>query len=128
MFFVILLGGVQATINTLPDIMDVGDDIASAIRSGNASRLSTYFSSTVNLSVPGNDGAFSKSQAEIIMGDFFKKYPPSSFTVSNQGSSAGGSLYTLGTYVSGNIQFRTYFLIKNMGTSYQLQILKFEQN
>lgn len=128
MFFVILLGGVQATNNTLPDILDVGDDIASAIRAGNASRLSDYFSSTVNLSVPGNDGSFSKSQAEIIMSDFFKKYPPSSFTVSNQGSSAGGSLYTLGTYVSGNSQFRTYFLIKNMGTSYQLQILKFEQN
>lgn len=128
LFFVFLLGGVQATDETLPDIQDVGDDIAAAIRAGNASRLGDLFSSTVNLSVPGNDGSFSKAQAEIIMNDFFKKYPPSSFSVTNQGSSAGGSLYTVGTYVSGKSTFRTYYLIKNFGSSFQLQILKFEQD
>lgn len=108
-------------------LTDAGDDIASAIREGDASKLAAWFASTIELSVPGKKGSYSKTQAEMIMREFFKTYPPTSFTITAEGKSAAYSLYVIGTYVSNSKTFKTYYLIRRTDTGYTLHILKFEE-
>jgi Domain of unknown function (DUF4783) len=119
------------TSKAVPDtIMALTEDISpainNAIKNGNAGNLSAYFNTTIQVSVPGKKGTFGKSQAEFIIKDFFTKYPPSSFTINNQGNSSSTSSYYIGTYVSGKKSFRTYYTIKKISGKEVIHVLKFE--
>ncbi len=106
---------------------DIISDIGSAIKSGNAANVSKYFHSSVDLTVPSGEGSYSKSQAELILKNFFTKNPPSSFAIKHQGASNDGSLFAIGTYTSGALSYRTYFLVKKIGDSYLIHQLEFEE-
>jgi len=126
---IIILLAITTTISAsflLHQPNDIIADIGNAIKTGNATTVSKYFNSTLDLMVPGNDGTYSKSQAELILKDFFSKNPPKSFTISHQGSSNDGSLYAIGNYVTDSGSFRTYFLLKKMNAGYLIQKLEFE--
>jgi len=132
-FFILILGFVCLTAypakKDLPDIPsfnEINDKITDAIRSGNASQLAECFAPTVQLSVPGKKGDFSRTQAEIILRDFFAKYPPSSFSVNSEGKSSGSNFYVLGAYVSGSVTFKVYYVIQRSDSDITLHILKFE--
>jgi hypothetical protein len=105
---------------------DIIADIGTAIKSGNAANVSKYFNSTLDLTTPDNEGTYSKTQAELILKDFFTKNTPDSFTINHNGSSNDGSLYAIGTYVSKGNSFRAYFLLKKADTSYLIQKLEFD--
>ena len=103
---------------------DIQAGVSEAIRTGNAKMLANYFNSTIELTVPEHEGNFSKNQAELIIKSFFAKYTPKTFTINNNGTSKGGSCYFIGTLVTTNGTFRTYYLIKNIsGTNYIQQLL-----
>ena len=110
----------------IPDLLEVNDKISDAIRSGDASKLAECFAPTIQLSVPGKKGDFSRTQAEVIMRDFFSQYPPSSFTVNSEGKTSGTNFYTLGAYVSGSVRFKVYYVIQKADSEITLHILKFE--
>ncbi len=105
---------------------DIISDIANAIKNGNSADVAKYFNTTVDLSIPDNEGAYSKTQAELILKDFFTKNPPTSFTVNHNGSSNDNSLYAIGTYTAKSGSYRTYFLLKKSGTDYLIEKLEFE--
>jgi hypothetical protein len=109
--------------NTSEDIIS---EISAAIKSGNAANVSKYFNTTIDLTVPSGEGTFSKTQAEQILKDFFTKNPPKTFTINHQGASNDGSLFAIGTYVSGSTSYRSYFLLKKVAAGYCIQQLEFE--
>lgn len=107
---------------------DIFDDISSAIRSGNAKQLATFFNNTVDLTLRNQEDVYGKSQAEIIMKDFFAKNTPSNFAIKHQGTSKEGARYVIGnlsTTQGGN--YRTYFLLRMIGGKYFIQELRFEE-
>ncbi len=107
----------------------IENGIIAAIQKGNSSELAKYFNSSIDLDVPGNDGTFSKKQAEIIIKDLFKKYPPKSFTIKQSGSSNDGSKFSIGIYTSTNNKIlRTYYLIKKVSGNYTIHMLQFEED
>jgi len=108
--------------------IDIIDEVATAIKSGDVSNVAKYFNSTLDLTVPDNEGTYSKAQAAMILKEFFSKNPPNSFLLNHQGSSNDGSLYAIGTYTSGIGAYRTYFLLKKSGATYLIQKLEFETN
>ena len=127
---ILILLAITTTISASLIIFNSNDiiaDIGNSIKSGNASSVSKYFNSTLDMTTPDNEGTYSKTQAELILKDFFTKNLPASFTINHQGSSNDGSLYAIGTYVSGTSSFRTYFLLKKVNTSYLIQKLEFEK-
>jgi hypothetical protein len=91
----------------------IPDEIISGIRSGNSTRLAKYFNQNVELAVLDNESVSSKSQAQQIVNDFFKKYPPLKFSIIHQGGK-GDSNYAIGTLETQNGKFRVYFLIKTV--------------
>jgi len=110
------------------ELPGISENIASAIRSGNSKLLTTYFNSTIEITLPGKEGTFSKVQAEMVMKDFFSKYPPASFDINQKGSSSGGSQFIIGTYKSNNKVYKTYLLLKPVDGQLLIQQLQFEGN
>ena len=57
---------------------ETGDDISArievALKAGNASEMAKLLSSSVDLNIPGNEGVYSKAQAQLILKDFFSKH------------------------------------------------------
>ncbi len=104
------------------------DEITTAIEQGSARELARFFGPNVDLTLPGSEGTFSKSQAEMILRTFFSRNIPESFSANHQGSSRDGSVYIIGTLNTTNEQsFRTYILIKRISDKYYLHQLQFEE-
>jgi hypothetical protein len=102
------------------------EDIAVAIRTGNSKDLSKYFGPTVEIILPGSDGAFSKAQAEMIMKAFFAKSAPVSFVVNQNRNSAGGAQFIIGTYKSKTEKLNVYILLKSVSNQLMIQQMHFE--
>jgi len=103
------------------------ENIAAAIKAGNSKELAKYFGPTVEIILPGSDGAFSKAQAEMIMKDFFTRYAPVSFVVNqNKMNSSGGSQFIIGTYKSKDDVLNVYILLKPVSNQFVIQQIHFE--
>lgn len=105
---------------------DLNTKIASGFKTGNAKELGLHFNQTLDLSTPDAEGTYSKAQAEMIVKNFFVKYPPTSYTRNHQGKSNDGSQYAIGVYKSGKFSFRTYYLLKTIDGKPLIHQLKFE--
>ena len=99
---------------------DLSGPIEVALRAGNAKELAKLFNSNIDLNIPGNEGVYSKAQAELILKDFFSKYPPKSYTTLHKGTSSDGAMYTIGNLVTGKGTFRAYFYIKKNADKYYI--------
>lgn len=99
--------------------------IISAIKSGNSAAISKYFNANVELSILDNEDVYSKSQAQIILKDFFAKHKVSSFKVLHQGGK-NGSNYLIGNLVTSSGTFRVYYLLKNVGNKQLIQQFRIE--
>lgn len=101
------------------------DDVAVAIRSGNAGQLSRYLDNRVDISLPEKSDTYSKSQAEMIIRDFFTTNGVQNFQVKHTGEN-GGSQYCIGILQTRNGDFRTTLFMKQRGAQQLLQELRFQ--
>ena len=107
--------------------IDVFDEIAFAIRSGDAKQLATFFGPTIDLTILNREDIYSKAQAEQVIKDFFSKNSPKTFTILHTGSSPEGTLYAIGNLIASNGKiFRTSFYVKSSGGKNLLQELRIE--
>lgn len=106
--------------------MDTIDNVATAIQSGNAKVLSDYFIENVDLKVIDQEDIYSKQQAEMILKDFFSKYPVKSFSIAHKSTVKNGSQYIIGSLDTGNGRFRIYFLVKTSASQTLIQQFKIE--
>jgi hypothetical protein len=107
--------------------LDVYEDIANAIRSGDAKQVAVYFGPTIELSILNQEDLYSRAQAEIVLRDFFSRNAPKSFTILHKGSSPEGTQYAIGNLVTASGKtYRTSFYIKNTGGKYLLQEFRIE--
>ena len=118
----------NSSINASDIMPGTTDDIAGAIKNGNSKTLATYFCPTLEIRIPGSDGAFSKAQSEMIMKDFFAKSPPVSFVVNQKGNSSGGAQFIIGTYKNKSQTLNVYILLKPVGNQLLIQQLHFESD
>lgn len=102
------------------------DDVVSAMRSGNANQLSRYFDTRVDISLPGKSDNYSKSQAEMILKDFFANNKVKNFQIKHRGENKDGSLFCVGTLQTSNGNFRTKFFMKQKGEQQVVQEMGFE--
>ena len=106
---------------------DILDNIGSAIGSGNAAAVSQYFDATVDITVGDKESMYSKSQAQIVVQDFFAKNQVRSFGINHRGSSAGGKQFGIGTLVTSTGQYRVYYLVMQKNGSFLIQEMRFEK-
>jgi hypothetical protein len=91
---------------------DIADDVAAAIRTGNAKEVSKYFADNVDLKVLEQENIYSKAQAELILKDFFAKHPVQEFTVVHKSQPKNDSQFAIGTLKTTNGNYRVHYLMK----------------
>lgn len=107
--------------------LDIYDEVANAIRSGDSRQLAAFFGNSIDLSIGQQEDVYSKAQAELILRDFFLKNPPKSFQLVHKGASQEGMVYAIGNLqTNGNKNFRVSFYLKNSGGKHILQELRIE--
>jgi hypothetical protein len=98
-----------------------------AIKAGNSKELSKYFNDLVDLGFDGDRASYSKTQAEFVLKDFFKKYPPVDFQYVHKGSSKEGLTYTIGNYKHSSGSFRVLIYIKQFKGNFLIDYLDFSK-
>lgn len=101
-------------------------EIIAAIQSGNASEVSKFFDNTVEITLPGKSNSYSKSQAELVLHDFFSNNQIKNFQVIHK-SDNGGSQYCIGNLNTSTGIFRTTIYMKQKGDKLVVQELRFER-
>src|SRR5690349_10375637 len=90
------------------------DDIVIALKSGNASTLSKYFDNRVDLSLPDKSDNYSRTQAEMIIKDFFSNNGVRNFELKHKGEKAGSN-YCVGILQTRGGNYRTTLFLKLKG-------------
>ena len=89
--------------------------VVSALQTGNAEGLSQYFDSYVDLTLPDKRvGSCSKSQAKMVLRDFFDTYKVRGFNIQSKGEGANPG-YCTGTLRTNGGDFRTTLFIRQEG-------------
>lgn len=102
------------------------DEIIGAIKTGDASQLSKFFDNTINITLADKKNTYSKSQAELVLKDFFNNNAVKGFEIVQSGDK------TIPQFISGilqtkNGQYRTTIYMKQRGGKNLLQELRFEK-
>jgi len=87
--------------------------------------VAKFFDNTVEINMPEKSNSYSRSQAELVLKDFFAVNSVKSFEVLHKGENSG-SQYCIGTLVTRNGSFRTTIFMKQKGDKQLLQEITFE--
>lgn len=121
-----ILLSIVLTMTVLVSSAQIPDDIITSIKTGNSAKLSSFFNENVELVVLENENVLSKSHAQQVVSEFFKKNTPQKFSIIHQGGK-GDSNYAIGNLETINGKFRVYFLIKTINQVSFIHQLRIEK-
>lgn len=102
------------------------EDVVSAMKAGNANQLSRYFDNMVEITLHDKSNAYSRSQAEVILKDFFNSYGVKTFRIVHKGSNSGAE-FCIGNLQTKYGEFRTTIFMKSRSEKQVLQEIRFEE-
>ena len=102
-------------------------NVRTALKAGSSKELVKNFNRTIELNFDGDKSNYSRTQAEFVLRDFFKKYPPSDFQYIHQGASKQGLTYVIGKYTFESGSFRVLLYIKKFNESYFVDLIDFSR-
>ena len=122
----------------LPGIMAIGialflvsfrpmysiEEVVSALRTGNVPQLARYFDDRIDPSLPGQSDNYSRTQAEMILKDFFSSNPVKDFQVKHKGEN-NGSEFCFGVLLTKSGNYRVKLYMKQKGERQVLQEIGF---
>jgi hypothetical protein len=104
------------------------EDVVTYLRNGNVGLLAKSFDNIVTITVSSNQSAYSKTQAEMVLKDFFGKNIVKDFVVMQSGTAPNNnSKYAIGKLTTTNGNFQLYVLMKLKDGAYLVQELRFEK-
>jgi len=101
--------------------------ISIAIKAGNATELSKYMNSTIELLLLDKEDFYKKNVAETILKDFFNEYKTKDFSIRHQGA-RNDSQYAIGNLITEKGDFRVYFLLKKVGQELLIHQIRIESD
>src|SRR5690349_2944260 len=104
---------------------DVFAPMKEAIKASNAKEVVKFFNTSVDMNLAVTASTYSKAQSEIVLRDFFKKYPATDFRIQHSGSSKGGLQVAIGEYVSNADVFDVLIRVKEVSKSYLIHEINF---
>lgn len=102
-------------------------DFQQAFRTGNYRLFAAAFNANVELNLVGNEGYYSKAQAEQILKDFISRHPPQNYIQRHAGLSPDGNQYQIGTLQTSVGKFRTYLFLQKIGDAIFIKELRIER-
>jgi len=101
------------------------EEVVSAMRTGNANQLSKYFDDRIDIQLPNKSDNYSKTQAEMILKDFFSNSEVKNFQVKHKGEN-NGAQFCIGLLQTRNGNYRTKLYMKQKGDRQVLQEIGFQ--
>ena len=101
------------------------DPILSAIESGSSSDLARYFNPSISLNINGQQGDYSKTQAELVLREFFKKNPPIDFSLIFKNETTSTHRTYVGEYSGGSGRFKVFIKASQVEDSLKVYSLDF---
>lgn len=90
------------------------ETIKYSMKNGNAENIAVYFDNTVDLTYDNTQSNYSRTQAEMILKDFYLKHPPKNFSVDYTGNSPNNDAqYMIATLQTSTGKYRIYMYFKN---------------
>lgn len=108
----------------------IPDGIYSALKVGNSKELAKYFNGNIELVILDKEGVYSKSQAELILKDFFAKnelLTPNGFMKVHEGGK-DVSKFIIGTLYTVKGRYRVYLVVKNIDNVVAIHQLRIEDD
>jgi hypothetical protein len=99
--------------------------VATALRSGNVNQLSPYLDMQVDISLPDKSDTYSKTQAEMVIRDFFNTHGVQNFKIIQQGEN-GDYLFCTGLLETLSGNYRTILFFRQKGEKEYLQEIRFQ--
>jgi len=110
---------------TIQDQARIPAGISTAIKSGNATELSKFMNSTVELLVLDKEDFYKKNVAETILKDFFTSHHVRDFIIRHQGGS-NDAQYAIGNLKTETGDFRVHILLKKVGQDLLIHQVRIE--
>lgn len=110
---------------TIAQAQGIIENIGGSMGSGNVGGISRYFDNAVSMTISGNQSTYSRSQAEMVLRDFFSKNSAKGFSIERR--SSGGNCYAIGTLNTSNGTYRAYISMKQKDGNYVIQEIRLEK-
>ncbi len=102
--------------------------INNAFRSGDVAGITRYMDNVVDVTLNNNQSTSSRTQAEMMLRDFFSKNEPKSFEAGHSGQNQQtNTFFSIGHLNTSNGRYRVYILLKQQGQNYLLQEIRIEK-
>lgn len=102
--------------------------IEKAFEANNAKGVVTLGKSKLLINVLGKEGAYSQSQAKLILQDFMGKNPCSSFGFIFKGKESNGGSFAIANYSSRSNKYRVTMYFKKEQGAYKIESLTIERD
>ena len=106
--------------------VSIPEGVINSLKTGNAKELSKFFNTNIELAVLDKEDVYSKTQAEVILADFFKQNTVSGFTVVHQGGKEG-SQYVIGNLTTSKGTFRVNIYLKEVNQKTVISQLRIDK-
>ncbi|PIQ49594.1 MAG: hypothetical protein COW03_04375 [Cytophagales bacterium CG12_big_fil_rev_8_21_14_0_65_40_12] len=104
------------------------NNVQEALKSSSSRELAKYLSDRVEIKLENEKKDYSANQAEIVLKQFFQQHPASETEFIHEGNSAGGIIYAIGSYTSGNQKYRVVVRAKKYEDQYKIYRLEFTED
>ena len=101
------------------------DDVISALRTGNAQELAKYVDDNIEISLPEKSDSYSRSQAVMVLKDFFNNNGGTGFEVPFKGEN-GGSQFCVGKLQTRSGSYRTTVFMKTKAGRQLVKEIRFQ--
>ena len=102
------------------------ENILNAIKQSDAPSLSRYFDNSVDITLFNKSNNYSRSQAQMVLRDFFAANPVRGFEVLQTGENAGNH-YCIGNLITKRATYYTTIFVKVHGNNSILQEIRIER-
>jgi hypothetical protein len=103
------------------------DDVINALKEGNAQELSRYIDDNIEISLPDKSDNYSRTQAVMVLKDFFSNNGVTGFDVQFKGENGGGQ-YCIGNLKTKSGVYRTTVFLKSKEGKQVIKEIRFKSN
>jgi hypothetical protein len=103
------------------------EDVINALKEGNAQELSRYIDDNIEISLPDKSDNYSRTQAVMVLKDFFSNNGVSGFDVQFKGENGGGQ-YCIGNLKTKSGVYRTTVFLKSKEGKQVIKEIRFKSN
>lgn len=99
-----------------------------AFDQNNADAIVALSRDKVLINIMGKEGAYSKSQAVLVLKDFFNGKANGNFTFTFKGNESPTGTFAIGSYISGGVKYRVSLHFKNAGDGFKIENITIEKD